>query len=506
MAIVDEPVRGSTPPAWWWSLPGLERIQVLARGLIPRPPLSRLLGSRAGHVGPAFCTWTMPATGWLTGSSGEMELSSFVEAALTSTAMTAVGPAQTVEPLTLATNHFRPVRPTAGNLVARCRVINASRFFVYTEAEVEDPSGRQLLHASSHAAIRPVTPDPPPAPAELKPAEEPVFSTPDPCLRPVTVDVHTETEIEGGIRFNLLKNYADGVVSMPYSEFLGYRVRHAEIGEVSGSVPSSEWFCLYSNNVSHGVLASIGNATGTGSGQTLNRPGESFVGLVVTTRFYDTTRADGRFVTVDTTSHLRSGDRASVEVVSRDPEANVLATTWGVAHFVDAAKRQRVTATPTKRMLCSLLFTDIVGSTEHAEGLGDQQWHALLEEQRKRIRAEIARCNGAEIDTAGDGFFVRFDSPADALDCAVAAIHAVKPLGIEIRAGVHTGECEVTGRNYAGMAVHMGARIMATAGPSEVLVSSTVHDLVMGSGRTFEDRGEHQLKGVPGTWRLHALV
>jgi len=122
------------------------------------------------------------------------------------------------------------------------------------------------------------------------------------------------------------------------------------------------------------------------------------------------------------------------------------------------------------------------------------------------IRAEISRCHGTEIDTAGDGFFLHFDSPAEALECAIAAREAVKPLGIEIRAGIHTEECEVTGRNHAGMAVHIGARIQAAAGASEIFVSSTVKDLVMGSGRSFADKGEHELKGVPGTWRLYSLA
>jgi class 3 adenylate cyclase len=403
-------------------------------------------------------------------------------------------------------SHFRPIRPAAGNLVARCRVINASRFFTYTEAEVEDPFGRQLLRASSHAAIRAVEPEPPPAPAELRRVDEPTYASPDPCHRPLTVGIATLSELVTGDVLDRLNKYADATLTTPFVELIGVRILHIDVGAARSSFPATEWFCLFSRNVSHGALATLGNTNGTLAGQSLTRAGDSFVGLSQNSRFLGEIPADGRPFIAETTGHLRAEDRASVEVATRDSEGRTIVLTSGVAHFVDAAKRQRAIATATKRVLCSLLFTDIVNSTQHAERLADQRWHALLDEQRKKVRAEIARYGGTEIDTAGDGFFVRFDSPADALDCAVAAVHAVKPLGIDIRAGVHTGECEVTGRSYAGMAVHLGARIMAAAGPGEILVSSTVKDLVMGSGRNFEDRGEHSLKGVPGTWRLHTLV
>jgi class 3 adenylate cyclase len=159
-----------------------------------------------------------------------------------------------------------------------------------------------------------------------------------------------------------------------------------------------------------------------------------------------------------------------------------------------------------KRILATLLFTDIVGSTEHARRLGDGGWRAVLSQLHSAVRAEIARCEGTEVDTAGDGFFVRFDSPARALDCARAAREAVKRLGIDIRVGIHTGECELQGRTLTGMAVHVAARIQGLAGPGDILVSSTVKDIVVGSDARFEDRGQHSLKGMPGEWRLLSLV
>jgi class 3 adenylate cyclase len=153
-----------------------------------------------------------------------------------------------------------------------------------------------------------------------------------------------------------------------------------------------------------------------------------------------------------------------------------------------------------------MLYTDIVGSTERAAELGDRAWKELLSAHHARARAELTRYRGREIDTAGDGFLVTFDGPARAVRCAQALVASVGELGIRIRAGVHTGEVEVEGDKVRGIAVHIGARIAAMTEPSQVLVSSTVRDLVAGSGLAFEDAGEHELKGVPDRWRLYRVV
>jgi class 3 adenylate cyclase len=158
-----------------------------------------------------------------------------------------------------------------------------------------------------------------------------------------------------------------------------------------------------------------------------------------------------------------------------------------------------------ERVLTTVLFTDIVGSTERAAELGDRAWRELLASHHAIVRGEIARFRGEEIDTAGDGVFASFDGPARAIRCACAVRSAVRELGLEMRAGVHTGECELDGDRPRGIAVHIGARVAAEAPPGEVLVSSTVRDLVAGSGLEFEDRGVRELKGVPGEWRLYAV-
>jgi class 3 adenylate cyclase len=163
--------------------------------------------------------------------------------------------------------------------------------------------------------------------------------------------------------------------------------------------------------------------------------------------------------------------------------------------------------TEADRVLATVLFTDIVGATERAAAVGDQEWRQLLAQHHALVRRELARFRGREIDTAGDGFLAAFDGPARAVRCAQAIRSAVRTnLEIDVRAGLHTGECELLEGKLAGLAVHIGARIAALASAGEVLVSNTVKDLVAGSGLTFDDRGDHVLKGVPGQWRLFSAV
>ncbi|HTG48282.1 MAG TPA: adenylate/guanylate cyclase domain-containing protein [Actinomycetota bacterium] len=158
------------------------------------------------------------------------------------------------------------------------------------------------------------------------------------------------------------------------------------------------------------------------------------------------------------------------------------------------------------RQLATVLFTDIVGSTERAREVGDHGWTDLLRRHHEVVRSQLERWQGREIDTAGDGFFATFDGPARGVRCAASVVEQVRGLGLEIRAGLHTGEIETVPEGVRGIAVHIGARVGGQAGPSEVLVSSTVRDLVWGSGIEFQDAGERDLKGVPGPWRLYRVV
>ena len=206
----------------------------------------------------------------------------------------------------------------------------------------------------------------------------------------------------------------------------------------------------------------------------------------------------------------------SREVADLIPGANALRVTgtdyWGifltpeiadeVAAFAAGEKPPEVPDT----VLATVLFTDIVGSTERAAEMGDHAWRDLLESHHALVRRELGRFRGEERDTAGDGFFATFDGPARAIRCAQAVVDDVRGLGLDVRAGVHTGECQLHDGKVAGLAVAIGARVAAAAGAGEVLVSQTVKDLVAGTGLLLEDRGERELKGVPGPWRLYAAT
>jgi class 3 adenylate cyclase len=219
-----------------------------------------------------------------------------------------------------------------------------------------------------------------------------------------------------------------------------------------------------------------------------------------------------RLSTLVLNSHMARGE--AVYIAERIPNARRVdiggpdSLFWladGLADEIMAFAPSVWGAPEPETVLATILFTDIVGSTEKATELGDRAWADLLQRHHALVRAQLDRFRGRELDTAGDGFFAAFDGPIRAIRCATAIEEIVRDLGIEVRAGLHTGECEVVGRKPAGIAVDVGARVASQARAGEVLVSSTVKDLVAGSGLSFQDRGEHELKGIPGEWRLYAV-
>ena len=201
----------------------------------------------------------------------------------------------------------------------------------------------------------------------------------------------------------------------------------------------------------------------------------------------------------------RTGDILPVEgahwLADQIPDALFVELAGEVEEFLTGERHER----ELDRVLATVLFTDIVGSTERATVLGDSRWRDLLEQHDRLVRRELGRHRGLEVKTTGDGVLATFDGPARGINCARAICEQVRSLGIEVRAGLHTGECEVRNGDVGGIAVHIGARVAGMAGPGEVWVSGTVKDLVVGSGFAFTDRGTHSLKGAPGEWRLYAL-
>jgi class 3 adenylate cyclase len=218
-------------------------------------------------------------------------------------------------------------------------------------------------------------------------------------------------------------------------------------------------------------------------------------------------RSGNRIVAADLSREVASliPDAKNVELPGSDHLAyseDVDAVLEEIEEFLTGTRAR----TDPERVIATVLFTDIVDSTRHAAEMGDRRWKDLLHQHHQLIRGELERYGGREVDTAGDGFLATFDSPRRAIECARAAGVALRSIDLAIRAGVHTGEIELSEGDVHGMAVHIGARIAAKARSGEVLVSSTVRDLLAGSTFAFEDRGEHELKGVPGAWRLFAIT
>lgn len=201
--------------------------------------------------------------------------------------------------------------------------------------------------------------------------------------------------------------------------------------------------------------------------------------------------------------HVPNGRLVKLDAVDHFPWfAAVEQVVSEVEEFVTGAR----SAVVDERVLATLLFTDIVGSTEKAAAMGDRRWHEVIDRYYGLVRRCVERFRGREVSTEGDGFIARFDGPARAVSCARAIREGAHGLGIEVRAGVHTGEIELHGDEISGLAVHIGARVVGLADGSEVLVSRTVKDLVVGSGIEFTDRGAHELKGVPEMWQLYAVA
>jgi class 3 adenylate cyclase len=506
--ITDEPVRGRTPPPWFRALSGIERHRAFNRGQLPWPPLARLLGTRTTHVVPGGVNVTMPATEALLTGNNQLEITPLMVGALESACDTAVSAGRRIEPRKFTIDPFRPAWLRPGNLLARARVVNSGNLFVFAEVQLEDAEGRHLAHGSMQAVIRLVEPPPPAPPSPLPRVEEPTYETPDPYLRsfetsPSVIEFLEQERIDPA---TLAGAYSEGRYRIPDFELFGLRLEESAPGSAALSMPASEWFCMIGDVVSPAAISTLGTTSGWSAVSTLYRPGTTLVGLDGIVRFLRPVRPDGRRLRSESVLTEHATDLFHTEGTIRDADGNLIATHSGSYTRLSAAERENRHRQESRRALATLLFTDIVGSTEHAERLGDAAWRRLLEDHKLAVRRELSRHNGTESATAGDGFFVRFHQPAQAIEAARAVLRASARLGVEVRAGIHTGECELEGNRPTGMAVHIAARIQAAAQPGEVLVSSTVKDLAVGSGVRFADRGERNLKGVPDPWRLYAVV
>jgi class 3 adenylate cyclase len=498
--VVPDPVRGGFPDPSFYSRPGIDQARAYMRGLVPRDPLGHLVGHRVTQVSSGSATLSMPASPWLQHADGTLEVRIVAAEALAMAALTAAPAATDVTTASLSVNYLRAPSLQDETYVARARVVHSVRTFTLAEAIVEDALGRAVLHATGSLLMSPVDTSPQTgAPEQV--LEEPSYPTPDPYQRPHPGDFPwTLLDEVGGL--SILRMSAAGDVVVPFYDLVGVRWVEVEEGFVTLTLEASEWLCSRSRHVAPGVLFCVAQLGTSGAAWTVC-PSERRVGaLDQTISFLRPVPAKGGELVVRGRL-VHTGEKlliSSVEVT--DPDGNPV----GLGHQMSVlSERRRDSGKAAQRVLATVLFTDVVGSTRRAEELGDARWHDLLAQHHATVRRQLELFKGREVKTTGDGFLATFDSPTRAVQCARAIRDDVHRLGLEVRIGLHTGECVLAGADVSGIAVHFASRVQSLAGPGEILVSGTVRDLVSGSGLRFADRGHHQLKGIEGEWPLFVV-
>jgi uncharacterized protein (TIGR00369 family) len=499
--VVDEPVRGAFPDASFYSLAGLDQMRAWLRGQAPRVPLSHLTGIRPTQVGPGSVTETMPTSPALQTFDGNIEGLILLQDTLEAAVMTTAPAAHEVRTGVFSVDSLRPGSVESGLFVAKARVLNSGPTFTLAEVFLEDGLGRGVAHATGTFVVRPIQPPPPSWRGALEPQEPPRYATPDPYLRTMSASLFRSDEDVTALEF--FRGIVSGVrAHSPVHQLLGFRILEVSEGCLCVTVPATEWLCGRTKQVSPGLIAYLAN-TGHGAVAMLMPSGHRLGILHQTVSFLRAVAPDGKdLVARGRVTHQGDEFLASHVEVS-DGSGNTVAVGSQTSLFI--SRRPQSVRQPD-RLLATVLFTDIVGSTAEAERLGDSRWQEMLDEHHRIVRKQLEVFRGREVKTTGDGFLVTFDSPGQAVQAARAIRDGLERLGLRIRAGLHTGECEVTGDDIAGIAVHIASRVQGLAAPGEILVSGTVRDLVTGSGLRFEDRGRQPLKGIEGDWPILALV
>jgi class 3 adenylate cyclase/acyl-coenzyme A thioesterase PaaI-like protein len=435
---------------------------------------------------------------------GTVEFRILMEVCLNFAVLTGAPAGAGVRPAAMTVNNFRPCTVESETLVARGQVLNSGPTFTLAEVLVEDASGRRVAHGVGTYFVAPIEPPPPLWSGSGVAIEPPTYSTPDPYRRPL--DPLALPSIDHLSGLNIMQSYVRGEISLgPVLRLLGTKVVLAEEGEIALVFPASEWFCVLSKEVSPGVLAAfahhvLGAATGT-----LCPPAHRIGILDQAVTFLAPVVADGRELVGRGRVTHRRGDLVVDTAEFTNADGHVVVVGHQTSMIRPPRKRSGA-ASPVERRIITVLFSDIVKSTERAAELGDASWTELLARHHALVRRQLQLFKGVEVKTTGDGFLATFESPGQAIQAARAIRDGVRSLGLEIRVGIHTGECEISKGDVAGIAVHIASRVQALADAGEVLLSGTVHDLVTGSGLPFTDRGRHPVKGVQGEWQIYALA
>jgi class 3 adenylate cyclase len=504
--VIDEPARGGFPEPGFDALPGIERARAYLRRLVPRPPLSHLLGIRITQVGAGTATCTMPATPWLQASTGVIDSTALVETAVATAVLTTVPPGTVVRTAGLSLTPFRPVTIESETLIARARAVSSGATFTFSEVLVEDALGREVLRASGTSVAEPE--DGPAAPTTIAegPVPEPRYASPDPHRRPLPpgVGVFPRDTYERYTGITLARKMVSGELPRPpVMELLGLRDLEIEDRRSRMAMPTNDWLCWRSRNrIAPAATAMLAYRALLTCAYSELHSGERLAVLAVNFSLLADAVNDGNALVAEGQVTDREGDFVFTKAAVTDARGRRIA----VGHYVMALlhPRPRPAQAPASAVT-TVLFTDLVASTATAAELGDERWGELLGRHHSLIRQHLDQFDGREVKTTGDGFLATFDDPFRAVECAQQLRTSVRAMGLELKVGIHTGRCEVSDGDVAGIAVHVAARVLEAAEPGQVLVSGTIRDVLLGSEFKFEDRGRHRLKGIDGEWPLFAV-
>jgi len=474
-------------------LPGADRVRALVGTSERLPPVLRLTGIRPSQVGPGSVTCSMPVSTLMLDPMRLVDVFILAEATATLAALTGSPPGLAVRCAALSIHHERVATLDAESLLARGVLVHSGRTYGLVEVTVEDGRGRPVTRAMASM----VTVDAPDGGTDDE--SEPRWATPDPWQRdyplsdPVVLGERSPAELMEGLH--------DGTRSPgAIQRELGIEYTEMGVGTHALTMPASGWLCDSPDRVAGGAVAAMTAWTMAGAAATLISPGRRIAVLEHHVQLLREVPADGHRLLVRARVTHQVGDFLITTADASDAMGNVVATAGFTS--ISPPTEQQPTERKSDRMLATILFSDIVGSTDQALSLGDEAWQRLLARHHQIVRRHIGTFRGREVKTTGDGFLVTFEAPARGVQCATAIIRSLQEVGVRVRVGLHTGECEFSDGDVSGVAVHAAARIQSVAEPGQVLVSQTVRDLTAGSGLIYQDAGEHELKGLTGIWQL----
>jgi uncharacterized protein (TIGR00369 family) len=508
--IVREAPQGATWSADVLQTPGLDLLRASLERRLPDVPVTKLTGLRLSEVGLGMASAWMPATLWWQSGAGVFlagTIAFVADMALSGSVLTSAPAGMGVTTSELSVSFLRVPTPRSQTIIGRGRLIHATRSLGLAEATLEDARGRLLGHSSSRCVLFHVDPE---VLSARRLPEVPASDMTEPYRREVEGEVYGSEYWDATPGLVAMQQVVAGTFLPPCFRLMGLRGVQAGEGEMTIAMPASGWLCNSFGLLYGGAIAFLADAAMILAAGTTVPAGTAFNTIDLKLYFLrPALPADGELIARAKLVH-RGRTIAVVNCEITGPEGALIAQATGSVLILPGRRWERpvqvadeITA-ESGRVLTTVLFTDIVDSTRHAAEIGDNRWRRVLAEHHAVVREQIRRFRGREVATAGDGFLIAFDGAARAVQCAIAVRQQVRQLGLEIRLGIHAGECEESGGNLVGIAVHIGARVAAAAQPGEILVSSTVRDLVAGSGMDFDDRGEHKLKGISGVWRLYA--